>query len=95
MTVRLTPAADADVQNTHAWYRRQRRGLALEFKLALDECLSGIEVNPLAYPKVYGDIRRALLRRFPYCVFCIIEPTDVVVQGVFHGRPDPKFWQSR
>lgn len=57
--------------------------------------LARVQENPLAYPKVHGDIRRALLRRFPYCVFFTVEPTEVVVHGSFHGRRDPKVWQSR
>ena len=95
MRSRLTPAADADIQDIHGWYRRQREGLALEFKRALDECMVRIQDSPLAYPKIHGDIRRALLRRFPYCVFFTVEPTEVAVHGVFHGRRDPKVWRSR
>lgn len=95
MRARLSPAADADVQDIHGWYRQRREGLALQFKRALDECVARVQENPLAYPKVHGDIRRALLRRFPYCVFFTVEPTEVVVHGIFHGRRDPKVWQSR
>lgn len=95
MRTRLTPAAEADVSDIHSWYRQQREGLALEFKRALDECMTRMEQDPLAYPNVHGSVRRALLRRFPYCVFFTVEAAEVVVHGVFHGRRDPKAWQVR
>lgn len=95
MKVRFAPPAEADIRGIHTWYRQQRKGLAPEFKRALDACVVRIEQNPLAYPEVHGVIRRALLRRFPYCVFYIAEPSEVVIHGVFHGRRDPKVWQMR
>ena len=51
--------------------------------------------NPMSSPKVHGEIRRALLRRFPYGVFYVIRESEVGVLGVFHGHRDPKTWQSR
>lgn len=95
MKARFRPPAEDDVRDAYAWYREQGEGLAPEFRRALDACVAQIERNPLAYPKVYEELRRALLRRFPYGIFYPIEPTEVVVHGVFHGRRDPKAWQSR
>lgn len=41
------------------------------------------------------DIRRALLRRFPYCVFYIVLSNEIVVLACVHGHRDPKIWQDR
>ena len=95
MRVRLSPAAESDIREIYAWYRAQREGLGLEFRRALDDCLNRIRNNPMAYAKVHGEIRRALLHRFPYCVFYVIRESEVGVLGVFHGHRDPKTWQSR
>ena len=95
MRLRLTPLAEADVHDIYKWYRDQGEGLGLEFRLALDACLNRIRRNPFAYPKVHGEIRRALLQRFPYCVFYVASESDVGVVGVFHGHRDPQVWQSR
>lgn len=95
MNARFTPPADADVRDIRAWYRGQGEDLAVEFWRALDECVGRIEANPLAYASVHGDMRRALLRRFPYSVFYTVELTEVVVHGVFHGSRNPEAWRSR
>jgi plasmid stabilization system protein ParE len=83
------------VRQICGWYREQHADLVPEFRRSLDACLARIARDPAAYPTVFGPIRRALLRRFPYCVFYILEPQEVVVIGVFHGRRDPATWQSR
>ena len=95
MKTRFTPQAEADIRDAHRWYREQAEGLAWEFRVALDVCVIRVERNPRAYSKVYGEFRRALLRRFPYCMFFTLESSEVVVHGVFHGSRDPKVWESR
>ena len=95
MTLRLTPAAEADVDGVLAWYRERGHDLGDQFFDALDQCLESVERNPLAYAVVYRDIRRALLRRFPYCVFYLVSEKEIVVLACLHGHRDPEAWQSR
>ena len=95
MRVRLSPAAERDVRDIYTWYKNQGEGLASQFRSSLGDCLERVRGNPTGYAKVHGEIRRALLRRFPYCVFYVIRESEVGVLGVFHGHRDPKTWQSR
>jgi plasmid stabilization system protein ParE len=95
VTLRLTLAAEADVKGVFTWYSDRGHDLGDQFRLALDQCLEAIERNPLAYAVAHRDIRRALLRRFPYCVFYIVSDQDIVVLACVHGHRDPEIWQSR
>jgi plasmid stabilization system protein ParE len=54
-----------------------------------------IEDGPLRYPVVYEDVRRALVRRYPYAIFYVVEPARVVVMAVLHQRRDPARWPRR
>jgi plasmid stabilization system protein ParE len=47
------------------------------------------------YPVVFVDLRRALVRRFPYAVFYEVEPERIVVYAVFHCSQDPDKWKAR
>ncbi len=93
--MRLTPPAEDDVKDIRAWYKQHGGELAADFRHALDACLERVSKNPFAHPMVYGEIRRALLNRFPYCVFYVVDDIEVIVIGVFHAHRDPKVWQSR
>ena len=63
------PEAEADVADAFAWYEEQSRGLGSHFLLCMEAALSQIKRHPDASPVVHRQIRRALLRRFPYGVF--------------------------
>lgn len=70
-------------------------GLGLEFVRAIDAAAAGILRFPSGFPKVHGEVRKALLRRFPYSLLCILEGEDIVVLGCFHHRQDPRDWADR
>lgn len=87
--------AELDIQDAFEWYEAQAPGLGSEFIRAIDNCLSGIGRNPLAYPSVHKQARRALIRRFPYAILYVFEQEFISVVACFHGKRDPKSWQDR
>ena len=48
-----------------------------------------ISRNPLALAVVAGRFRRALLRRFPYSIYFVVEGDEVLVVGLFHSARRP------
>jgi hypothetical protein len=41
------------------------------------------------------SLRRALLHRFPFGAFYVVDGDGAVVIGVLHGSRDPRLWKSR
>lgn len=74
----------AEARECHA-----RHGRAEAFIACVDRAFEKIADRPLMYPIAYESVRRALLRRFPYSVFFVIEDARVVVLAVHHQRRDP------
>ena len=93
--VEVTPEADADITEAYSWYRGRGLGLGEEFLRSLDACLDEVARFPDSNPVVHHSLRRALIRRFPYCVFYLVQLNRVVVIGLFHARRDPGVWQRR
>lgn len=91
----IRPEAEFDIQDAFEYYEAQSSGLGSEFVRAIDACLSSIGRNPQAYPLVYKQARRALMRRFPYGILYVIDQDVIVVLACFHGRRNPKTWQDR
>ena len=58
------PQADQEAQSARQWYEEQRPGLGIEFPNAMDEVVERISSNPLAFPIVHSETRRAIIRRF-------------------------------
>jgi plasmid stabilization system protein ParE len=56
--------------------------------------LDRIRENPELYPLARNSIRRAVLRRFPYLLFYLVEPRRIVVIGCLHASRDPETWPA-
>ena len=91
----IRPEAERDLAEAYQWYESQLSGLGSDFLLRLDATLSSIQRTPDLYPAVHGKIRRALIRRFPYGIFYLVERNRIVVLGVLHARRDPRTWRHR
>ena len=81
-----------DLASAYAWYEEQRAGLGEEFLAAVDASFEAIETFPEMFARVHGEIRRAVVSRFPYAVFYRIEPKRLVVLAVLHVARNPKLW---
>jgi plasmid stabilization system protein ParE len=97
VTPRLSLRDDArhDIAAAAQWYEDQRPGLGFEFTRAVRATLAAIEREPQRYPLARGEVRRALLRRFPYAVYFIADPDRTIVVACLHVRRDPQVWQTR
>ena|SRR5579859_1120204 len=91
----IRPAAESELSEAYQWYETQRQGLGSEFLLSVEAALALIQRNPELHPLIHREIRRALIRRFPFGVFYIVEGGTVHVLAVFHGKRNPKQWQER
>jgi len=91
----VRPQAEAELLDARNWYEEERPGLGEAFATEVDTLLARIIQAPLAYPRVQGETRRALLRRFPYAIYFHAAADEIVVLAVIHGRRHPRRWQSR
>lgn len=94
LPVIFRPLADADAVAAKAWYAGYSPEAADRFVDALAEVVSLISEYPQAFQLVAGEIRRAVLRRFPYAVY-YRSTTDAVIVLAVHGRQDPAHWKAR
>lgn len=91
----LRPAAAADVEDAWRWYEAQREGLGDEFLEVTRAALESIGAYPESAPVVRRDIRRRLLKRFPYGIFYRIIRGQIVVVACLHAKRSPRVWRSR
>jgi plasmid stabilization system protein ParE len=95
MRVRLTPEAEADVAQAFAWYSARSHELGTEFFASFEAVVHQIERFPEIGSAVHALLRRALLGRFPYCVFYSLAAQEVVIIGCFHAHRSPDAWRLR
>ena len=94
-SVIFLPAAQIEANEAQDWYEAEAVGLGNRFRAELDHVAQRLAANPLRFPPVFADVRRALLRRFPYALFFRIVDDAVFVMACFHSSRDPRIWQHR
>jgi plasmid stabilization system protein ParE len=92
----FTPLARIELIDAQDWYENESPGLGSRFRRAVDAVVQRISDNPRQFPVIYKNVRRALLRRFPYALMFVIEDDQLLtVIACFHGSRDPAHGQER
>ena len=87
--------AEADIAEAYQYYESCRTDLGSDFVLCIEESLARIQKNPKQYKRIYKRVHRALVRRFPFGIYYVIDQENISVIGVLHARKNPLHWQSR
>jgi plasmid stabilization system protein ParE len=95
MNVRFLVEAQRDVDQAFAWYEDQVVGLGYDFLDELDASIRLILSYPAGFAVVEKDIRRCLLKRFPFSVVYGTEGASIVVVAVAHMKMNPDHWSQR
>jgi hypothetical protein len=90
LKIRFLQRAAREYAGAIEYYENQQVGLGAAFAQDVDLTLSKIVAYPSAWQLVSKDVRRCLLRRFPYGVMYAIEPDAILVLSVFDLRRDPE-----
>jgi len=91
----FTQAARAELIEAQDWYEGEASGLGGRFRQAVDTLVGRMSADPRQFPVVFRNVRRALLRSFPYSLFFVIEDETLLVIACLHASRDPSRWQNR
>lgn len=87
--------ARRELDETGDWYEKERAGLGSEFLDEIECSLRYISSNPEQFPILFRGARKAVVRRFPYCIYFRIKDQHIVVLAVFHSSRNPAEWRKR
>lgn len=87
---RILSAASRDLINAVKYYESQSYGLGKDFLEEFEKTVSRICMFPDAWASVSPDLRRCLMRRFPYAIFYIRENEEIIISGVADLRTNPE-----
>jgi len=93
--VEYTLEAELDILEAARWYEAQRPELSKEFLDAVAQSEQLVRSNPNSYQVAALDVRRALVKRFPYGPFFVLRGDRIVILACFHAKRDPKTWINR
>lgn len=89
------PEAEEEMKASAAFYETKINGLGDKFLDEIDYALENISVSPEAWPIYFENIRRFLLRRFPFGILYEIIGDSLYVIAVMHLKRKPFYWEDR
>lgn len=89
------PDVEIDIQDSFSWYESKSPGLGLRFLSEIEFALERIVVSPLEFPKIKAQIRRCLVRKFPFAILFTLDGQDIFILTIMHTKRRPGFWADR
>jgi plasmid stabilization system protein ParE len=77
------------------YYEDQTVGLGEHFVAEVQHAVQRIAEHPTANRIIKREVRRRLLRRFPFGILYRIEKDEIIIAAVMHLRRRPGYWSER
>ena len=84
------PEVEADLEAAIAHYESWRLDGREHLLQKYDKTINWIEWNPGSFPKKYGQVQRAILKKSHYLVYFLQEEARTLVIAVLDGRRNPE-----
>lgn len=95
MKVRFLPEADIEFRESARYYEGKAPGLGIAFIAEVHRVAAVIASQPGLGSPVDDELRKFVLRRFPYNVIYAVERDEVVITAVAHHKRRPFYWGGR
>lgn len=95
MRIEFHPDALDEFEDAARYFSECQEGLDLRFIACAQEAFRKISEAPTRWRIFEEDVRRCLLKVFPYAVLYSIEPDFVLVIAVMHCSREPGYWRRR
>jgi plasmid stabilization system protein ParE len=89
------PDAEAELLDAIRFYTHRVRGLGSRFLSDFELAIKTISEAPDRWPVVESDVRRYVMRRFPYGIYYRIDGDDLRILVVKHHSRHPDYWTYR
>ena len=87
--------AEFELNDAAVFFETKREGLGSRFLLAVEAAVAYIREHPEASPLIIQDIRRKVLRKFPYSILYSIKSDRIRILAIANQRRRPFYWQDR
>jgi plasmid stabilization system protein ParE len=89
------PEAEAEFRHAFDYYEKCEKGLGYDFAVEVYSAIERAVSYPKTWPIIEDEIRRTLVRRFPYGILYTVEPDEILIIAVMHLHRDPEYWKKR
>ena len=89
------PEAVLEFEEAVQFYKQRGRNLGRRFAGEIRTTIAKIVATPECWRILERDVRRCLVRVFPYSVLYTIEADFILIVAIAHGKRRPGYWRHR
>ncbi|MDP8245005.1 MAG: hypothetical protein P9L94_13040 [Candidatus Hinthialibacter antarcticus] len=89
------PDAQTEMTEAAIYYESLQQNLGKRFLASVKDSIHRVQINPVLYPVIELDVRRCLVRPFPFGVMYRDMPGKIIVVAVMHLHREPGYWKDR
>lgn len=95
MSVEFHPQAALEFEDAVLYYNERQPGLGKQLMQEVYTAIDRIIAYPTAWTLLEGNIRRALVHRFPYGLLYVTNHDEIKILAVMHLNRKPDYWKDR
>ena len=95
MTHEFHPEAVLEFAEAVQFYKERGRGLGRRFATETRSAIQKAVAHPERWRVIEDDVRRCLVKVFPYSVLYTIEDGYILIIAIAHGKRQPGYWRDR
>ncbi|MBE9564201.1 MAG: type II toxin-antitoxin system RelE/ParE family toxin [Proteobacteria bacterium] len=89
------PLAEEEFNKAIDYYEDIEPGLGYDFALEVFDTINRAVEFPKAWAVLEGEVRRSLLKRYPFGVLYSEEKGGILIVAVMNLHRNPGYWQQR
>ena len=87
--------AERELNDAALYYEQESTGLGVKFLDEIEGYIDAIIKHPNAGKRVRGQVRRRILRRFPYGILYSVKHDGIRVLAIMNLKRRPLYWVGR
>lgn len=95
MNFEFHPAAEIEFNKAIDYYTEIEEVLSYDFAIEVYAAIQRSLSYPKAWPIIDGNIRRSLVKRFPYGVLYSEESNGIYILAIMNLHRHPDYWKHR
>lgn len=94
-SLHLSDDAESDLEFSYSFYYEENPKVADIFFIRINKSFESIKSDPYSYPIVYKNVRKFIVKKFPFVVYYQIVESAIKVIAIFHTSRNPEIWNDR
>lgn len=94
-SIELSNEAEADFDKSYEFYSEDSPKVADTFFKQIKLGFEYIQQNPKSFPIAHKEVRKYVVKKFPFVIYYRIVHTVIQVIAIFHSSRNPEIWNER